>query len=63
MCTEAGLGACLAAGGVTNVETRAIDAEATFHDFDDYWLPFLGGQGPAAGFVTSLSTSDQECPS
>jgi len=25
------------------------------HDFDDYWTPFLSGQGPAPGYVTSLS--------
>ncbi|MGH8994252.1 MAG: hypothetical protein ACRDZ7_22310 [Acidimicrobiia bacterium] len=23
-------------------------------DFDDYWTPFLGGQGPAPGYAMSL---------
>ena len=27
----------------------------TFADFDDYWSPFLGGQGPAPGYVMSLT--------
>jgi hypothetical protein len=25
-----------------------------FRDFDDYWTPFLGGQGPAPGYAMSL---------
>jgi SAM-dependent methyltransferase len=37
------------------VETRAIDVETHFKDFDDYWNPFLGGQGPAPTYVMSLS--------
>jgi trans-aconitate methyltransferase len=36
------------------VETRAIDVPAFFRDFDDYWSPFLGGQGPAPSYATSL---------
>ena len=26
-----------------------------FRDFDDYWSPFLGGQGPAPSYAGSLS--------
>jgi SAM-dependent methyltransferase len=26
-----------------------------FKDFDDYWMPFLGGQAPAPGYCMSLS--------
>jgi ubiquinone/menaquinone biosynthesis C-methylase UbiE len=37
------------------VETRAIDVETPFKDFDDYWNPFLGGQGPAPTYAMSLS--------
>ena len=32
-----------------------IDAPTRFRDFDDYWSPFLGGQGPAPGYAMSLS--------
>src|SRR5215475_8731472 len=28
------------------VEVRAIDIPTIFRNFDDYWTPFLGGQGP-----------------
>jgi hypothetical protein len=34
---------------------RAIDVSTRFRDFDDYWTPFLGGQGPAPGYAMSLS--------
>jgi SAM-dependent methyltransferase len=40
--------------GLQNVETRAIDVNTRFRDFDDYWSPFLGGQGPAPTYVMSL---------
>jgi hypothetical protein len=32
-----------------------IEIATDFQDFDDYWTPFLGGQGPAPGYVQSLS--------
>ena len=37
------------------VEVRSIDVSTTFRDFDDYWSPFLGGQGPAPSYAMSLS--------
>lgn len=40
--------------GLSEVEIRAIDISADFKDFEDYWAPFLGGQGPAPGYVMSL---------
>jgi SAM-dependent methyltransferase len=41
--------------GLADVSTRSIDVAARFRDFDDFWLPFLGGQGPAPSYVTSLN--------
>jgi SAM-dependent methyltransferase len=41
--------------GLKSVEARAIDVPTVFTGFDDYWLPFLGGQGPAPGCAMSLS--------
>src|SRR4029079_3855834 len=41
--------------GLRAVEVRAIDIATDFHDFDDYWSPFLGGQGPAPSYAMSLS--------
>jgi trans-aconitate methyltransferase len=36
-----------------SIETTALDVATVFADFDDYWSPFLGGQGPAPGYVMS----------
>jgi SAM-dependent methyltransferase len=41
--------------GLKKVEVRAIDVPTVFRDFEDYWSPFLGGQGPAPGYAMSLS--------
>ena len=41
-----------ATGDVAVVE--AIDAPARFADFDDYWSPFLAGQGPAPRYLATL---------
>lgn len=41
--------------GLRDVEVRPIDIATDFQDFDDYWTPFLGGQGPAPGYARSLS--------
>jgi len=41
--------------GLTSVDVRAIDIATDFQDFDDYWSPFLGGQGPAPGYAMALS--------
>ena len=47
-------------GGLTGVEVRAIDAPTRFRNFDDYWEPFLGGQGPAPGYAMSLAPEERE---
>ncbi|MEV4166312.1 class I SAM-dependent methyltransferase [Nonomuraea dietziae] len=44
--TESGLG---------EVEVRAVEVATVFAGFDDYWRPFLGGQGPAPGYLASLT--------
>lgn len=51
LCREAGLRV---------QEGRALEAPARFADFDDYWRPFLGGVGPAPGYVRSLGAAQRE---
>jgi ubiquinone/menaquinone biosynthesis C-methylase UbiE len=41
--------------GLETVEVRPIDIPTVFKDFDDYWSPFLGGQGPAPSYTMALS--------
>lgn len=43
--------------GVSQVDVQAIDVPTVFRDFDDYWSPFLQGQGPAPGYAVSLPES------
>jgi hypothetical protein len=41
--------------GPQEVEVRPIEIPTVFRDFDDYWTPFLGGQGPAPQYAMSLN--------
>jgi SAM-dependent methyltransferase len=41
--------------GFARTHCRAIDVPTVFKDFDDYWSPFLGGQGPAPTYCGTLS--------
>jgi hypothetical protein len=55
LCRPQPLRTAFAAADLDDVEVRPIDVPTPFCDFDDYWTPFLGGQGPAPGYVTSLT--------
>ncbi len=55
LCGPEPLMALFGAAGLQAVEVRAIDVPTIFRDFEDYWSPFLGGQGPAPGYAMSLS--------
>ena len=41
--------------GLRQTQARAVDVPTVFRSFDDYWTPFLGGQGPAPSYAMSLS--------
>lgn len=47
------------ATGLTQVETRAVDVATEFRDFDDYWSPFTGGQGPAPAYAMSIDEKNR----
>jgi SAM-dependent methyltransferase len=59
ICKPEALSELWQSAGLYEVETRAIDVPTSFQNFDDYWTPFLGGQGPAPGFVATLTESDR----
>lgn len=46
--------------GYVDIESAPIDIETHFRDFDDYWRPFLGGQGPAPTYLMSLGETDRQ---
>ena len=47
------------AAGFEDVMTTHLAVTTKFQDFDDYWLPFLGGQGPAPTYVQSLDATSR----
>ena len=54
LCHPEALETLFAGAGLEGVEVKAIDTPTQFANFDDYWQPFLGGQGPAPAYVMSL---------
>jgi ubiquinone/menaquinone biosynthesis C-methylase UbiE len=59
-CTPEGLEEMFIGAGFTTVGTRDIVVPTEFTSFDDYWQPFLGGQGVAPAYLRSLPEADQE---
>jgi SAM-dependent methyltransferase len=55
LCQPAPLAQLFQDAGLRAVEVRPIEIATDFRDFDDYWSPFLGGQGPAPSYVCALS--------
>ena len=54
LCRPEALVALFASAGLEGVEVTAIDIPTPFASFEDYWQPFLGGQGPAPAYAMSL---------
>lgn len=59
LCRPGPLEAALAAAGLHQVQTGAIEITMHFRDFDDYWQPFLGGVGAAPSYLVSLPAQQQ----
>lgn len=55
ICQPDTLGQVFESTGLRNVQVRPIEVPTIFRDFDDYWTPFLGGQGPAPSYAMSLN--------
>jgi SAM-dependent methyltransferase len=53
-CTADGMAAAFRRAGLRDIEVTAIDVPTPFDSFDDFWEPFLGGQGPAPTYCASL---------
>jgi trans-aconitate methyltransferase len=58
-CTAEGLEDLFTEAGFSTVSTRAIVVPTEFASFDDYWRPFLGGQGPGPAYVQTLDEPEQ----
>jgi SAM-dependent methyltransferase len=53
-CRPDALAKLFASAELGEVEVKPIDIPTPFASFDDYWQPFLGGQGPAPAYAMSL---------
>jgi hypothetical protein len=60
ICRRDALVALLEGEGLESVEAKALEINTHFHDFDSYWVPFLGGTGSAPAYVSSLSVTARE---
>ena len=60
ICKPGPLADLFRAANLQAVEVRALDVPAVFVDFNDYWSPFLRGQGPAGTYCVSLAEDDRE---
>ena len=54
MCRPEPLHELFVRAGLDDVAVEEIVVPTVFADFDDYWSPFLGGQGPAPAYAMSL---------
>jgi SAM-dependent methyltransferase len=55
LCRAEALEQAFSAAGLEAVQVAPLDVPTHFADFDDYWQPFLGGQGPAPAYAMSLT--------
>ena len=60
LCRAEPLVALFASAGLNRPEATAIDVPTPFASFEDYWEPFLGGQGPAPAYAMSLDETTRE---
>lgn len=54
LCHPEALAGLFSMAGLAATSVSAIDVVTAFTSFDDYWEPFLGGQGPAPAYAMAL---------
>lgn len=59
-CRPDALTALFAQAGLAGAATAALEIATEFGSFDEFWRPFLAGQGPAPGYVASLAEGDRD---
>ena len=60
LCRPEGMERLFTGAGLNDVNVRSIDVPTWFANFDDYWRPFLGGQGPAPSYLMSLDDTARD---
>ena|SRR5688572_3018749 len=59
VCRPEALTELFTSAGLRGIEVTAIDVNTSFADFEDYWRPFLGGQGPAPAYAVALDDTER----
>jgi SAM-dependent methyltransferase len=54
LCRPEALSRLFESAGLRRVDVTALDVPTPFASFEDYWQPFLGGQGPAPAYAMAL---------
>jgi len=54
LCRPEPLRALFESARLSRVAVTALDVPTPFADFEDFWQPFLGGQGPAPAYAMAL---------
>lgn len=60
LCGQGELAAVWREHRLAQVEEQPLTIRMSFSSFDDYWEPFLGGQGPAGAHVASLTAARRD---
>jgi SAM-dependent methyltransferase len=60
LCRPDALAAAFTGAGLQQFDVTAVEIPMRLADFDDYWLPFLGGQGPAPAHAMSLEEPERQ---
>ncbi len=60
LCRREALAELFTGAGLKNVDVTGIEIETPFASFEEYWQPFLGGQGPAPAYAMSLDQAARE---
>jgi SAM-dependent methyltransferase len=59
VCRPEPLRALVEDAGLADVVLDGIEIPTVFASFDDYWTPFLGGQGPAPAYLAERTDADR----
>lgn len=54
ICSPSALEAAFRDAGFSSTRVEGLEVETRFENFEDYWVPFVGGPGPAPGYLSSL---------
>ena len=57
VCRPEALTGLFSGAGLRGTDVTAIDIATCFASFEDYWRPFLGGQGPAPAYAMALDAT------